>query len=314
MDKDGKMDIVEFNSGRNVNSYIIYNRGVSNGVPQYERKIFFNHNYKSTLIGNLIDFDKDGDLDIAFVEMVTAGCTARDANNVCISWNISASGSSGSPVTLKLIVVVNQPDIDARSTRVSFDLPNTYHFDGDTNLFNKTLQVLPINQTGAYRNDLVFINDRFEPHYIVKFTNQVPVVTPVDKPADQYTGNYWSGVVGDLDKDGNDDFINLCSNGPSSGLYYGSSSISFDPVTLDDSCGLFGAKIYDVNKDGYNDIVAVQYQSLGSLYNLVVYYGLPNREFAAKELILENINPTYETGTPIEFVNLDGNNWMDFIV
>ncbi len=309
LDRDGRMDIVEFNSGRNISSYVIFNRGMTNGRPNYLRQPFHNHSYASSLYGSVIDYDDDGDLDIAFVEMVVGRCNASGSNG-CTAWGISSNGSSGSPVTLKLNVVKNQGDFSTTSSRSDFVLPNTWLQNSAPNLFNKVLGVKQINNKKA----LLFINDRFEDHYIIKFANSRPLISTVPKL--EYTGNFWAGFVSDLDKDGFEDFVHLCSAGADSEIYYGKSDGTFEAVKLPDSCQLSGANAVDINKDGYMDIVAGSYRSAGmeNSYEIIVYMGEPNRIFSGREVIQTNTPNLYELNTPIEFINIDGNQWMDFIV
>lgn len=317
MDGDGKLDIVEFNKGRNVDSEIIFNRGIQNGVPQYERVSFYHHTISSSLIGQVIDVDNDGDMDIVFVEMLSAHCIQmgyqQSKSETCLRYAFSANGS-GSPVTSYLTVVKNNnASFSPESDRYSVDLPNVYDPTlkiapaPAPNLYNKTLKMSKLDNSS-----LVLFNDRYEDHYIVSFDNGINVRTVQKDPSVYNPTNYWAAFVDDLDGDGHKDLVHLCALGESSYIHYGETGGTYQIKALEESCKISGANAFDINGDGYKDIIAVQEE--GSSKNVVVYYGMPGRNFSEKHLIKSNIVPTYELGTPIEFLNMDRNTTLDFIV
>lgn len=297
LDQDGRLDVVEFKSGKGISSSVVLNKGYDeNTGPLYVKSSFYSHSATNneSLTGDLIDYDHDGDLDIAFSRIVNAVCLKRvyePGTNECQRYG-QKNDDSGSPVSLGLEISLNKGgsfrDVE------HYSLPNTYQFDQEPNTFNKTLKIQ------SFKDKLYLTNDRFEDHYVIAFPSPKNLdLRVIEKSPSHREGNYWTSEILDIDEDGFLEAVHLCSNCP---LDLGSLVYSIEnsrpTYSIPAANGVRGLTLIDLNNDGLKDLVASRYDMSTQTYSLLLWE--KKQDFTWEEPVnYQNIeNPISEMGSP----------------
>jgi hypothetical protein len=293
LDQDGRQDIVEFKSGKGITSTVIFNRGGNETTgPLYEKRSFYTHSASNSqrLTGDLIDFDRDGDLDIAFIPMVMAACLERQ-NNVCVQYG-QKWDDSGSPVTLDLRIAVNTNGVF--SSMESFDLPNTYKFNQDPNFLFKNLKL------ERFKDKLYATNDRFEDHYVLSFEQARSLsLKKIIKSESHKQGNYWTSSVLDLDDDGTIEAVHLCG---SCAIDIGSIVYSLESnrpaYTIPSATGVSGMTLVDLHNDGRKDLVSTKFDFSTQKHALYVWENIGTHQWGLGKKFEEIRSPVNDLGAP----------------
>lgn len=295
LDKDGRPDIVEFRSGKAITSSVIYNRGGTETTgPIFEKRSFYTHSASNSqrLTGDLIDFDRDGDLDIAFIPMVMAVCLQRDTpSGPCVRYG-QKWDDSGSPVTLDLRIAVNTNG--AFNSIESFELPNTYKFNQDPNSIFKNLKLERFN------DKLYATNDRFEDHYILSFESPRSLsLKKILKSESHRQGNYWSSVLIDLDNDGKIEALHLCGScSKEVGSIVYSLETSRPAYTIPSATWVWGMTLVDMHNDGRKDLVGTKFDFSTQKYMLYVWENIGSHNWSEGKKFEDLRNPVNEMGAP----------------
>lgn len=295
LDGDRKLDLVEFKSGKAIASTVILNRGYNEVTgPVFEKRNFYTHSASNSerLTGDLIDFDLDGDLDIAFIPMVMATCLQRDTpSGPCVRYG-QKWDDSGSPVTLDLGIAVNSGGVFSRVER--FELPNTYKFNQDPNTIYKNLKL------ERFKNKLYATNDRFEDHYILSFQRARTLdLKRVVKEDAHKQGNYWTSELLDLDGDGKIEAIHLCGScAKDVGSIVYSLETSARPYTIPSATWVWGMTMVDMHNDGRKDLVGTKFNISNQSYTLFIWNNIGPNRWAEGVAFEEIRNPVNEMGAP----------------
>ncbi len=293
IDRDGKTDIVLFNVGR---SYILLNRGMSNGKPQYERHVFYDG--PDRLVGTVADLNHNNKIDLAYVYMFENRSTPI-TSHLKVIYDVLSNGQIGS------IKEYSLPNASVMETNPA-SAPHTIH----------TVELSEVSVGGGAKA-LFIKNQRFENHYLLRFkANQsLEKLNRISKTDNnKYLDGYLSKA--DFNGDGMDDILIPSHNLTGPSLLLSSNGIYHEQLLdLGLNGNTYAVVVKDVDRDGHLDIVSGVYNSQNSNLGIFINWGLGDMQFAEPELLMETLPATFvEFYTPINIWDMDSNGMLDLLV